>query len=452
MRPHYNNTNQSSQVLQSTDEIRHWLSAKPKILASIYKQAADSDTPAHQAIRQAETRYQAILQKRANAIYAQYQHLPIEQKIDLLAYAQNIAEINAHIRELATSHLKAHSQAHHALEKPHHPQQQYSRPKVDTAQHGTHTAAAQITAPMSTPLVQSQPLIEIKPAKPPNDKPLVNQIGLGSPAAFTLNLPFTHIPGLPCLNQILKKIDRTTHFDLGFTAKGMADKIPNPQGGHDLVYKLSYAGFGVMSSKANVQLSPVSIKLEDSQDLGKWGGSASVFTKQHSDGLGSKYTVNINDSDASLSYAHEYSYQRPSNKIISTFTGGRYFGNDVPVVRIPARYVPTLERIGQSLPDRQEMDVILDRIDKVIPASQAYQIGASVLENTAELAKKAHTAITHHVLSQQVKQSGLEEKAQQTVMAKIHENTLIHLHRNNLQAEPANPDDGKHAKQAGMQP
>ncbi len=424
MRPQYNNTNQPNQVQQSTDEIRRWLAAKPKILASIYKQVVDSDTPTHKAVSQAEVRYQAILQKRADAIYAQYQDLPIEQKIDLLVYAQNIAEINTHIRKLATSHLKAQSQAPYLPEKTHHSQQKLAKPKADTNQHDTHTVAAQTTASIRTLIAQSQPSGVNNPVKPPNDKPLVNQIGLGSPAAFTLNLPFTHIPGLPCLDQILKKIDRTTHFDLGFTAKGMIDKDPNPQGGSDLVYKVSYVGFGIMSSKANFQLSPISIKLEDSQDRSKWGGSASVFTKQHSDGLGSKYTVNMNDNDASLSYAHEYSYQRPSNKIISTFTGGRYFGNDLPIVRIPASYVPTFERITKALPDREEMSLIANKIDQVIPVNQTYQIGVAALENTIKLGEHAYTAITRHLIRRHVTLSSLAETGQRVVLDRVHENVV----------------------------
>ncbi|MGB7817100.1 MAG: hypothetical protein WBL28_12210 [Methylotenera sp.] len=386
-------------------------------------------------LKLAEIEYQDAIEKSMNAIYALYQILPIDQKVDLLIYAEEIAQINDKARQ------KARDQMQHDRIALIEARQEEIAKQTATSLHIGHEKQPFLPKPepLNKTQLQHKALSADKPApatesakvdipKTPsaeipasvNEKPLVNQVGLGSPAAFTLNLPFTHIPGLPGLNQILKKIDRTTHFDLGFTAKGMADRAPNLEGGKDLVYKLSYIGFGVMSSKANTQISPISLKLEDSQDQDKWGASASVFTKQHSDGLGSKYTLNANDSDAGLSYAHEYSYQKPSNKFISTLTAGRFLGTDVPIIRIPARQVPKIERIIEALPSKEETTIILDRIDKVIPASQAYQIATSIIEKIATLTPSALAATKQ--LLEQVEQSGLPESAQQAVIERICEN------------------------------
>ena len=435
---------QTGQPPRDADEVRRWLAVKPEILANAYKQTVDSGISSVQAIQHAEMHYQAILNKRADTIYSQYQHLSVEQKIDLLAYAENIAQINSHIRENAVKYLKAKTQNHYPAEATllaAHP-----RPTDRLSGRALLVPPPAVADTPDKHFRQAKPVEENKPPlvskeKPSEDNPLLHQVGLGNPGAFTINLPFTHIPGLLALNQILEKIDRTTHFDLGFTLKGSMDKTANPQGGYDLAYKISYTGFGIMSSKANMQFAPIALKMEDSEDTSKWGGSTSIFTKQHSDGLGSKYTVNANDSDASLSYAHEYSYQRPSTKIISTLTVGKHHGSELPIIRIPAANVPTFESVVQSMPNQQELGIIMDRIDKVIPWSQAYRIGESVLESAVELAKKAGTNISLYALKQHIIQSGLEESAQHRVITKIHENTTRLFQRDIPLAKHSSQDD-----------
>ena len=431
-------------IEQDYNTIRDALAAKPAILQKILKSSLqDSHSDAtealthgatlkpdiHQRLEQAEKRYQTTLNKQADAIFALYQKLPVDRKIYLLVYAEEIGEINDKARKLAAKEMQEDRaeaiNAHRAAIAKQNIQQDSefnNRPRP--VQEQSKAADSNVT-PATAAKPQPADETDNKPhIQPPEEKGLVNQIGLGSPAALTVNFPFTVIPGLPALSKILEKIDRTTHFDLGFTIKGVADREPNPNGGKDILYRLSYLGGGIMSSKFNVQISPIAIKLEESRDNDKWGGSASLFTRQHSDGLGSKATLNFNDSDAGLSYAHEYSYQTPSNKFISTLTGGRHFSNDAPAIRILAAYVPTIERILDALPSKEEADIIFNRIDKVIPVNQAVEITSAAIEAIDTLAHKEPPAIVaaKFAMHQELAESGLSTIEQARVFAKICQN------------------------------
>ena len=61
--------------------------------------------------------------------------------------------------------------------------------------------------------------------EPSMDKEANTLLKEGKSAAVTINTPFTVIPGLPALNRILARIDRTTQQDLGFTFKASAAKV-----------------------------------------------------------------------------------------------------------------------------------------------------------------------------------------------------------------------------------
>lgn len=432
-------------IEQDYNTIREALAAKPAILLAIlqssrvgaYSHTVDAlkkEQPIKpdnaEQLMLAESRYQTILDKQADALFALYQKLPVDRKIDLLVYAEEIGAINDKARKLAywqmqedrAEAIAAHQQEtirkNEAVRKTEHDN------KLTSTEDKLHDLK-----PDDRPIPQTEPQSahddDIKTqTQAPHENGLVNQIGLGSPAAVTVNFPFTVIPGLPALSKILEKIDKTTHFDLGFTIKGVADREPNPEGGRDVLYRLSYIGAGIMSSKFNVQISPIAIKLEESADKPAWGGSASLFTRQHSDGLGSKVTLNVNDSDAGLSYAHEYSYQTPSNKFISTLTGGKHFSNNAPAIRIPATYVPTMDRILSALPDKEEADIIFNRIDKVIPINQAVKIASSLVDSINTLAHQEQPAITaaKFVMHQEIAESGLSATEQKAVYAKICEN------------------------------
>lgn len=421
-------------VEQDYNFILKALSAKPEMLQAILH---SSQLEAHEhtisalkkgmaikpsipeQLAQAEKRYQAALDKQAEALFTLYQKLPIDRKIDLLTYAEEIGEINDKARKLASKQMQADRAEAIALHKAEIANRQTT---VKDTRQASGSLATTALIPDSQSASDTGSANSITQA--PHEKGLINQVVLGGPAAITVNFPFTVIPGLPALSKILEKIDKTTHFDLGFTFKGVADREPNPNGGQDILYRLSYAGAGIMSSKFNVQVSPIALKLEESSDKEKWGGSASLFTRQHSDGLGSKVTLNFNDSDAGLSYAHEYSYQKPSNKFISTLTGGKHFSNNSPAIRIPATYVPTIDRIASALPDKEEANVIFDRIDKVIPINQAFNIASSVVDKIAALTNSEQPSITaaKFLMHQKVIESGLAAKDQANVFAKICEN------------------------------
>lgn len=423
-------------VEKSYNTIRDALSAKPNILQAILQSAKlqaheDAATSLKQEtaiqpdiperIAHAEKIYQKTLNLQAEQLFSLYKNLPIDRKIDLLAYAEEISEINDKARELASQQMQAdHAKtlvAHHA---------DIAHRSAAGSQHTTThkgnlpTAHTQIAA---TPLPATSPKVPIP--EPPQEKGLINQVGLGNPAAVTVNFPFTVIPGLPALSKILEKIDKTTHFDLGFTIKGVADRVPNPDGGHDILYRLSYAGAGIMSSKFNVQVAPIALKVQESVDQDKWGGNSSILAKHKADNTGEKFSINFNDNDGSVSYAHEYTYQKPSNKIISTLTGGHHFSRESsPALRIPAELIPTLDRIVKALPDQEEANVIFDRIDKVIPINQAIKVASSVIDSVDRGIGNDLPSLTAsmYLLTQKIAESGLSAKAQAEVLARACEN------------------------------
>ena len=197
----------------------------------------------------------------------------------------------------------------------------------------------------------------------------------GKSNGLTVNTPFTAIPGLPGLSKILAKFDKATNQDLGFTFKGSTAKVPNKQGEQDLQLTLDYVGLGVMSSKFNVQFSPVSIKVESgaSNSEPHWGCSASVLSSPIGlihERAGVKGTFSDCNSTRTFSAAPEISYQSSKTfKPLSTATGGYFFG-DKATLRIPAEYVPTLERIKAASPNMEEWKVITDHITPSIPAIQ----------------------------------------------------------------------------------
>lgn len=197
----------------------------------------------------------------------------------------------------------------------------------------------------------------------------------GKSNGLTVNTPFTAIPGLPGLSKILARFDKATNQDLGFTFKGSTAKVPNKQGEQDLQLTLDYVGFGVMSSKFNVQFSPVSIKVESgvSNSEPHWGCSASVLSSPIGlihERAGAKGTFSDCNSTRTFSAAPEISYQSSKTfKPLSTATGGYFFG-DKATLRIPAEYVPTLERIKAASPNMEEWKIITDHIAPSIPAVQ----------------------------------------------------------------------------------
>lgn len=423
-------------VEQSYNTIRDALSAKPNLLQAILqasklqahedavtslKKETSIKTDIPEYLTHAEKIYQKSLNLQAEQLFSLYKNLPIDRKIDLLAYAEEIGEINDAARKLASQQMqadRAKTVANHHAEIAH--QEEIKR----------HQAAVSLrTATNEDALPQTNTQHAISPKEPipepPQEKGLINQVVLGNPAAVTLNLPFTAIPGLPALSKILEKIDKTTHFDLGFTFKGVADRAPNPNGGHDLLYRLSYAGTGIMSSKINVQVAPLALKVQESVDQDKWGGNSSIFTRHKADNSGTKYSVNFNDSDGSISFAHEYSYQKPSNKIISTLTGGHHFSRENgPALRIPAELVPTLDRIVKALPDKEEANVIFDRIDKVIPVNQAIKVVSSIIDSIDKniVSELPSLTASMYILKQKIAESGLSAKAQEGVLARAYEN------------------------------
>jgi hypothetical protein len=423
-------------VEKSYSTIREALTAKPKLLQAILKSAqleAHNDAvtslkteeviqagiPAH--LVAAEKVYQKTLNLQAAQLLKLYANLPIDRKIDLLAYAEEIGDINDKTRKLANQQMRTNlvkTVATHLTKVEHHPVA--TSPHTITNKDNLPAALTQAaTKPLPAPSAEGLAL------EPPQEQGLINQIGLGSPVAVTVNLPFTAIPGLPSLSKILEKIDRTTHFDLGFTIKGVADRAPNPGGKHDILYRLSYAGAGIMSSKFNVQIAPIALKVQESVDQDKWGGNSSILTKHKTDNSGEKFSINFNDNDGSASYAHEYTYQKPSNKIISTLTGGHNFSRETsPSLRIPAELIPTLDRIVKALPNQEEANVIFDRIDKVVPVNQVIKIASSVIDNVDRNIINELPTLTAsmHLLKQTIAESGISARAQAEVLARAYEN------------------------------
>jgi hypothetical protein len=446
--------------------IRDALSAKPDILKTILRgsqRQADEYTAATlikdelikpdipKRLAHAEKHYQTTLSKQAEYLLALYKNQPIDRKVELLIYAEEIGEINEKARKLASEQMqsaRAEAIMAHRAEIAH-PQVlakdtlHVFTPKTSKTSKPWKLAPqtddnAEITKHiMQVPAYGLPYLLTDKypsqnktpPIQTPQEKGLINLIGLGNPAAVTVNLPFIAIPGLPALSKMLEKIDKTTHFDLGFTIKGVADRAPNPDGGYDLLYRVSYAGAVIMSSNANLQFTPMALKVQESVDKDKWGGNSSIFTRHKTDNLGDKFSVNFNDSDGSINYAHEYSIQKPSTRLISTLTAGHHFSRESsPAFRIPAEFVPTLTRIVAALPDKEEAGIIFDRIDKVIPVNQVIEVALSVASyvvdkiDTLKHSEPSSLATAKHLLQQQIVDSGLTAKEQAYVLARVCEN------------------------------
>lgn len=264
----------------------------------------------------------------------------------------------------------------------------------------------EVTSATSAPASQLQIIPHSEQADPAPGHDSDTFLSEGKSTAITINTPFTVIPGLPALNRILAKIDKTTQQDLGFTFKGSAAKIPNLQGEQDLQLNIDYIGFGLMSSKFNVQFSPVSIKVESgaSNPEPHWGCSASVLSSPIGlihERAGVKGTFSDCNSTRTFSAAPEISYQSSNKfKTLSTATGGYFFGNS-GTFRIPAEYVPTLERIKAASPDVSEWKIIADHIAPSIPAlqiggliDQNIEIAGNVIKSTISIAESAAGSAT----------------------------------------------------------
>lgn len=232
--------------------------------------------------------------------------------------------------------------------------------------------------------------------EPSMDKEANTLLKEGKSAAVTINTPFTVIPGLPALNRILARIDRTTQQDLGFTFKASAAKVAVGTGKTDLMINLDYIGFGWMSSKFNVQFSPVSVKVETGEfnHQPHWGCNASVLSSPMGlvhERAGVKGTFSDCNSTRTFSAAPELSYQSSKTfKPLSTATGGYFFGESA-MLRIPAAFVPSLERIQAASPSFSEWETIAEHIAPSIPA---VQLGKLINQDIEIISGIATTAIS----------------------------------------------------------
>jgi len=459
----------SAQIKHDYMAVHDAMAAKPALLEGILKEslrqsaldtahALNKDLPIRPDIAErmarAEKKYQAILNEHSDQLFEQFKHLPIDRKVELLIQAEEIGEINDQARTETREKMqvaRAEAVAAHLAETAH--EQAASHPSPQTLAFPQPAAPASFIpqpdrdAEIIRQALQPPGLIpealaafhtnqSTTAADAPKKHGLIDQISIGNPAAVTVNLPFTAIPGLPALNTVLQKIDRVAHLDLGFTLKGVADRQANPDGGYDQLYRLSYVGAGIMSSKFNVQFAPLTLKLEEKASQDHWGGSSSVFAKRRSDLIGEKVSINFGNDDLGVSFAPEANYQTPSNRIISNFTGGRYFGSDGPAVRIPAEYVPALNRVVDALPTKDDLAIIGDRINKVIPINQVVEMGIAVVEKMVEKVEEELPSVTaaKFLLMQKVGGSGLTPEQQAKVMAMIHENTASSTERGVLPA------------------
>lgn len=383
----------------------------------------------------AEKQYRKQLEKNAEAVFEAFQRLPISQKIDLLILSETIADHNDRLREHTRKQLDAaHAEAiaRSAADTRHEMARQSSQVE-NTARHESSSPPAasapesaaphQATASITNMPLAGKPSAPAAPATPPH-KSLLEHVGISNPAAVTVNLPFTAIPGLPALNSVLQNIDRVAHLDLGFTIKGVADRHPNPEGGHDVLYRMTYLGGGIMSSKFNIQAAPFNLTLEDRAEAEGWGGSSSVFTKHRSDLIGEKVSINFGHDDIGVSFAAEANYQKPSNRVISNFTVGRYFGEHGPAVHIPAKYVGSINALVDALPTSEDLEHIMERVGRVIPTETAYQLGAQAVEQAVTNTGMVQPALSAagYLLEQAVKSSGLTADQQRAVMSLIREN------------------------------
>lgn len=283
-----------------------------------------------------------------------------------------------------------------------------------------------------------RPTIHHKQQIEPISEPENSFIKEGKIFAHTVNVPFTSIPFLPAATSILKSLDKTTGWDLGFTYKASLSGLENAQSSKDLIYNIDYIGFGVMSSKFNVQAAPLAAKIEAGKEVFKgFGCSLSMLASPIGfvhERLGAKATVtDCNNDSKSISLAPEISYQKSSSfKPISTATYGYFFGNDA-TLRIPAEYIPTLERIKAASPSLDEWKTITDHISPSIPAIQIGRLfdrGIEIVENLVtsnnnpahshSVADHAKNTETHKTLpanspAAQKTEPGIETKTSYTV-------------------------------------
>jgi hypothetical protein len=249
----------------------------------------------------------------------------------------------------------------------------------------TNASAATQTSepPKQTPLPPPYYKHQVGSIPEDNSESFIKQ---GKTFAHTINAPFTSIRLIPAATPVLRRIDKATGQDLGFTYKGSLSNVDNAQGGKDLIYKVDYVGFGIMSSKFNMQVAPIAAKIEAGKEVYKGFGcnlstlaSPAVFVHER---LGAKATVtDCNSTSESISLAAEASYQKSSSfKPISTATYGYFFGNDA-TLRIPAEYVPTLQRIKAASPNLDEWKIIGKRIGLSIPAIPLADAVDSSLQN-----------------------------------------------------------------------
>jgi LysM repeat protein len=224
----------------------------------------------------------------------------------------------------------------------------------------------------------------------------------GKVFAHTINAPFTTIPFIPAATPFLRKFDKATGQDLGFTFKASLTSQENKQGDKDLIYKIDYVGFGIMSSKFNVQLAPLAAKIEAGKESYKgFGCNLSTLTSPIGfvhERLGAKATVtDCNNNSKSISLAEEISYQKSSSfKPISTATYGYFFGNDA-TLHIPAGYVPTLKRIKEASPSLNEWETIGNHIGLSVPAIPVANLINSSLQTAEAIANLAGSAITSKI-------------------------------------------------------
>ncbi len=250
----------------------------------------------------------------------------------------------------------------------------------------------------------------------PEENPDNNFIKQGKTLAHTINAPFTTIPGIPAATPILRRIDKATGQDLGFTYKASVSSEENAQGSKDLIYKIDYVGFGIMSNKFNVQVAPLAAKIEAGKEVYK-GFGCNLSTLASPIGLihervGAKATVtDCNSTSESISVAGEISYQKSSSfKPISTATGGYFPGYDA-TIRIPAKAVHLYQLATdnfaswrgtdfatwkeRNLPSLEESGYALPRIISSIanPVLMMGEATSNAVELTINLTKSAQPTI-----------------------------------------------------------